>query len=337
MTKIAIVILNWNGKSWMEKFLPGVLKHLPDYAQLIVADNKSTDDSISFLEKTYPQIELIINEENDGFAKGYNDALKKVKAEYYVLLNSDIEIKSNWIEPIIDFMESNSDVAICQPKILDQKKSEYFEYAGAAGGFIDYLGFPFCRGRIFQELEKDNGQFNDTKQIFWCTGAAMFIRSEVYHELKGFDESFFAHMEEIDLCWRAQNLGYKVFYKGDAEVFHVGGGTLPKHNPRKAYLNFRNNLFMLVKNWPSKNFYPKLLFKLILDGIAAIKFLIEGDFGQFKAVFNSHIALYKNLRTLIKQRKSIPKTNNKLPIYNKSIVLEHFVKGKSMFSELDNF
>ena len=337
MSKVAIVILNWNGKGFLEKFLPGVLEFLPENAELIIADNCSTDDSVSFMKEKYPQVRLIINNENGGFAKGYNDALKHVDSEYYVLLNSDIEIKSDWINPVISFMDSHPEVAICQPKILDQKHPELLEYAGAAGGYIDYLGFPFCRGRIFQELEKNNDQFNDQREIFWCTGAAMFIRSKVYHDVKGFDESFFAHMEEIDMCWRVLNKGHKIYYNGESEVFHVGGGTLPKNNPRKAYLNFRNNLFMLVKNWPKKNFYPKLLFKLCLDGIAATKFLFEGDFGQFKAVFNSHMALYGNFKRLLKIRKELEHTESKLPVYPKSIVLEHFLKGKKRFEELDNF
>lgn len=335
MTKVAIVVLNWNGKDYLEKFIPGILNHLPTYAQLIIADNNSTDDSISFLKNNYPELKLVINKENGGFAKGYNDALKKVEAEYFVLLNSDIEIKSNWIEPIFELMESDKSIAICQPKIKDQKNPDKFEYAGAAGGFIDFLGFPYCRGRVFQEIEVDHGQYNDVKQIFWATGAAMFVRSEVYHELGGLDEDFFAHMEEIDFCWRAQNAGHKVYYNGHSEVYHVGGGTLPKKNPRKAYLNFRNNLAMLVKNSPARHFFSRLFVKMILDGVAAIKFLFEGDTGQFKAVFDSHISFYKDFSKNMKKRKSLKQlTYWELPVLRKSIVLKHYLLRNKSFDEI---
>lgn len=336
MTKVAIVVLNWNGRKFLEAFIPGILDNLPDYAELIIADNQSTDDSITFLKNNYPKLKLVINDSNGGFAKGYNDALKRIDAEYYVLLNSDIEIKSRWIEPIIDLMESDKSIGICQPKIKDQKDPEMFEYAGAAGGYIDSLGFPFCRGRIFQDLEEDKGQFNDTKQIFWASGAAMFIRSKIYHDLGGLDEDFFAHMEEIDLCWRTQNAGYKVYYCGDSEVYHVGGGTLPKKNPRKAYLNFRNNLAMLVKNSPARLFFPRLFLKMILDGVAAIKFLLEGDFGQFKAVFNAHMSFYKEFVSNWNKRKKLKQLDySVLPVYKNSIVLKHYLKGVKRFDELD--
>ena len=336
MSKVAIVVLNWNGKHFLEQFIPGILSHLPEYTELIIADNCSTDDSIDFVKQHYPNLRLVINKENGGFAKGYNDALKVIEADYYVLLNSDVEIKSNWIEPIYELMESDSSIGICQPKVKDQKNQDLLEYAGAAGGYIDYLGFPFCRGRIFQDLEKDSGQFNDIKQIFWATGAAMFIRSNVYHDLNGLDEDFFAHMEEIDLCWRAQNAGHKVYYNGLSEVYHVGGGTLPKKNPRKAYLNFRNNLVMMVKNSPRKNFYLRLLFKMILDGVAALKFFLEGDFGQFKAVFNSHLSFYKDFGKNMKKRKKLNQKDYKyLPVYNKSIVKKYYLGNIKLFEKLN--
>ena len=336
MSKVAIVVLNWNGKHFLERFIPGILDHLPDYAELIIADNCSTDDSVDFLKENYPSLRLVINQENGGFAKGYNDALKEIDSEYYVLLNSDIEIKSDWIEPIYELMESDKHIGICQPKIEDQKNPDLLEYAGSGGGYIDYLGFPFCRGRIFQDIEEDKGQFNDIKQIFWATGAAMFIRSNVYHELNGLDEDFFAHMEEIDLCWRAQNAGHKVFYNGASEVYHVGGGTLPKKNTRKAYLNFRNNLAMMVKNSPKKNFYPRLFFKMILDGIAAFKFLLEGDFGQFKAVFKAHTTFYKEFRKNLKKRKELNQKDYKdLPVYSKSIVKKYYLNSVKLFEKLN--
>lgn len=337
MTEVAVVILNYNGQKFLKQFLPGVLTYLPDYAKVIVIDNNSSDQSINILKNDFPEVELIILEENTGFTGGYNNGLQKVQAKYYVLLNSDIEIKSSWIEPIYELMESDEQIAICQPKILDQKKNDSFEYAGAAGGYIDYLGYPFCRGRVFQELETDDGQYNDIHDIFWCTGAAMFVRAEVYHELGGLDSDFFAHMEEIDFCWRTQLSGRKIKYVGQSAVYHVGGGTLPKNNPRKAYLNFRNNLVMLVKNWPRKWLFTKLFWRLCLDGIAGVKFFVEGDFQQTKAVIQAHFYIYRNWRSIWRKRRNNPFPKDALPetTYSKSIVWQHYVKGKSKFSELD--
>ena len=253
--KVAVVILNWNGKSFLEKFLPSVFACNSSYAEIIVADNASTDDSVSFLKSKYPQIKIIQNSSNGGFAKGYNDALKLVEAEYYVLLNSDVEVTPNWIDSVIQLMDTDKSIAACQPKIraFDDKKS--FEYAGAGGGFIDKYGYPFCRGRILDTLEEDKGQYNDVREVFWATGACLFVRSECYHKVNGFDEDFFAHMEEIDLCWRLKNLGYKIMYSPNSTVFHVGGGTLNKTSPKKTYLNFRNNLILLCKNHPPKYFF----------------------------------------------------------------------------------
>ena len=246
--RIAVVILNWNGRHFLEKFLPDVIRFSSDDASVVVADNASTDDSVEYLKKNFPSVRIILNEKNEGFTGGYNRALEKVEAEFYVLLNSDVEVTQDWLKPLLRLMDANKKIAACQPKILSYHEKDKFEYAGAGGGFIDKNGYPFCRGRIFSELETDHHQFDDERPVFWATGACMFVRASVYHELKGLDENFFAHMEEIDLCWRMQRAGYEVYYCGKSTVYHVGGGTLPKNNPRKTYLNFRNNLITFTKN-----------------------------------------------------------------------------------------
>jgi len=335
--KIAIVILNWNGKKYLEKFLPVLQNNLPDYARIVIADNQSSDDSLTFMKANYPAIEIIINPGNEGFARGYNLALKQIKTPYYILLNSDIEVTPNWIEPLYELMESDKSFAVCQPKILWYDKKNTFEYAGAAGGFIDYMGFPFCRGRLFADLEEDHGQYDTVEEIFWATGACMMVRADVYWEAGGLDEDFFAHQEEIDLCWRIKNLGYKIMYTPHSKIYHIGGGTLPKHNPLKPYLNFRNNLIMLVKNLPTKNLFPNLFIKMILDGVAALKFLTEKDPTQAYAVFRAHMRFYVTLPKTLKKRSHIQRTikNKSLPrIYKRSIVRQYFFKGKRKFSEL---
>ena len=253
--KIAIVILNWNGQVLLENYLPSVTLY-SNGATIYVADNASTDQSVSFLQSNYPDIKIIQNSTNGGFAKGYNDALKHVDADIFCLLNSDVEVTENWLEPIAKIFAEVPDASIVQPKILDLLNPEYFEYAGAAGGFLDRLGYPFCRGRIFQTLERDKGQYDDFTEIFWATGACMFIKSEVFWELRGFDEDYFAHQEEVDLCWRAKNKGYKVYYFGESKVFHLGGSTLSNMNPKKTYLNFRNSLFSITKNLPRTKAFP---------------------------------------------------------------------------------
>ena len=332
--KVAIVILNWNGKSFLEKFLPFLVKFNATYSEIIIADNASSDDSIKFLQTQYPDLRIIKNNKNGGFAKGYNDALSKVDAEYYVLLNSDIEVTENWIEPVIELMDADKNIAACQPKIRSYHNKDKFEYAGAAGGFIDKLGYPFCRGRIFQELEKDKNQFNDVIEIFWATGACMFVRAEIFHKLGGLDNDFFAHMEEIDFCWRLKNSGYKIMYCPNSLIYHVGGGTLPKNNPRKTFLNFRNNFILLYKNLPSEKIFPVLFTRLFLDGIAGIKFLFEGHVKDFFAVIHAHFAFYFFIRKLIKKRKAI-KHSDVSCIYQKSIVAEHYIRKKKTFSQLD--
>jgi len=332
MKQVAIVILNWNGKKWLEKFLPSVIaNNNNDLAEIIVADNASTDDSLSFLAENYPNISTIVLKENYGFTGGYNRALAQLENEYFVLLNSDIEVTPNWLEPIIKLMDSDKNIAACQPKILSYNNKEYFEYAGASGGEIDWLAYPFCRGRIMDTLEKDEGQYNDAKKIFWATGACMFVRSEVYKKLGGLDENFFAHMEEIDLCWRMQNAGYDIWVEPKSSVYHVGGGTLQADNPRKTFYNFRNNLFMILKNEPFIKALLKISIRLILDGVAGIRFLLQGKLKHVWAIVKAHFAFYFKSLSYLKNRSQKQKIKT---IYNKSIVWQYFAKGKKKFSDL---
>ncbi|MFC0186175.1 hypothetical protein SAMN04515674_11820 [Pseudarcicella hirudinis] len=329
----AIVILNYNGKSFLEKFLPSVVRHsvnIPVY----VADNASTDDSVLFLQNQYPDIHLITLPVNFGYAGGYNEALAQIQAKYYILLNSDVEVTANWINPVIQLMETNPDIAACQPKIRSFHQKADFEYAGAAGGFLDYLGYPFCRGRIFDTLEEDKGQYNDNLEIFWATGACLFIKSEIFHETGGFDADFFAHMEEIDLCWRIKSEGYKIFVCGDSEVYHVGGGTLHKSNPRKTFLNFRNGLAMLYKNHPSEKLFIHIFTRLILDGLAGVKFILSGNFADCFVIIKAHFNFYFNLGKWTAKRRKIKQGKNLQGIYKSSIVLAYFMKGKKLFSDL---
>lgn len=331
---VAVVILNWNGKKYLEQFLPSLVKFSMNDAELIVADNASTDDSVVFLQTNYPSVRIIRNAANLGFPGGYNAALSQVTADYYILLNSDIEVTADWIRPVIAMMETDPSIAACQPKILSWSDRQRFEYAGAAGGFIDIYGYPFCRGRLFMDLEEDQGQYNDPAEIFWASGACMFVRASSYHKLGGLDEDFFAHMEEIDFCWRLQNEGYRVMYCPGSVVYHIGGGTLPKVSWVKTYLNFRNNFLLLYKNLP-----PELLFKvfsrrLILDGIAAFKFLFTAGFMDFYAVLKAHFSFWSLLgKTRAKRHKL--KQGSLRNVYMKNIVIEHFLKGKNQFLQLD--
>jgi len=328
--KIAVVILNWNGKALLEQFLPAVIKYSSE-ADIYVADNASTDDSIAFITKTYPQLKIIKNADNGGYAKGYNDALQLVNADIYCLLNSDVEVTNNWLSPIQDAFNNDPETAIIQPKILDFKNKEYFEYAGAAGGFIDKYGYPYCRGRIFDTLEKDSGQYNDISSIFWASGACLFIRSSVFKILNGFDEAFFAHMEEIDLCWRAKNLNYQITYVGNSTIYHVGGATLKNTSPKKTYLNFRNNLYILVKNAPG-NLLPLVFTRLVLDGVAGVKYALHLKPKHILAILKAHFSFYLHLPVLLKQRK---KLRQKSKYYTKnSIVWSYFVRNKQLFKSL---
>ncbi len=308
--KIAVVILNWNGKHWLEKFLPNVIQHSND-AEVIIADNNSSDDSIKFLEENYPNIRIIQNDGNYGYAKGYNLSLKQINAEYFVLLNSDIEVTKYWISPIISLMDSDRTISACQPKILDYNNKNKFEYAGASGGFIDNLGYPFCRGRIFDYLEEDKGQYNDTTEIFWATGACLFVRASHFFEINGLDEDFFAHQEEIDLCWRFKNKGYKVFVEPKSKVYHVGGGTLNVDSPYKTHLNFRNNLYMLFKNLPLSSLFKIIPIRLILDGVAALTFINkEKGIKHIKSIVKAHFCFYSQIPNLLRKRKYISQKNN---------------------------
>lgn len=335
MKKVAVVILNYNGRSFLERFLPNVIENTDDkLAEIVVADNASTDDSVAFMRESFPNIRLIINDFNGGFATGYNLALRQIEAEYYVLLNSDIEVTPHWIEPIIEFMDARPDVAACQPKILSYYEREKFEYAGAAGGFIDRYGYPFCRGRLFQHLESDHGQYDEVAEVFWATGACMFVRAERYLQEGGLDDSFFAHMEEIDFCWRMKNLGLKIYCCPQSVVYHIGGGTLPKSSARKTFLNFRNNLSLLYKNLPQKRVFGVLLYRVFLDWVAAVKFLCGGSFADFWAVIRAHVAFYGRLSSLRKVRAQLPH-GQVSQMYQKNIVFENFLKGKKCYSELD--
>ncbi len=320
--KIAIVILNWNGEVLLERYLPSVIQYSGD-ADIYMADNASTDDSVDFVKSNFPQIQIIQNSVNGGFAKGYNDALRSVDADIFCLLNSDVEVTENWVEPIKEAFNTIKDAAIIQPKILDLLHKEYFEYAGAAGGFIDQLGYPFCRGRIFQELEKDTGQYDDIKEIFWATGACMFIKSEVYRSLGGFDEDYFAHQEEVDLCWRAKNDGYKVYYIGASKVYHLGGSTLSNMNPKKTYLNFRNSLFSITKNLPRRKALLIIFLRLLLDAVAGIRFIFQFKFRHCFAIIKAHLNFYTKFGRMYKKREK----HNFIKKYyiTRSIVWSHFV------------
>lgn len=341
MTKIpktAIVILNWNGQQMFDTFLPSVIQYTnPGTAEIFVADNGSTDQSVEYLLKYFPSVKIIQLERNYGFAEGYNQALKQVDADYFVLLNSDVKVTPNWLESCINLFEQDQKIAVIQPKILSYNKPGEFEYAGAAGGFIDRYGYPFCRGRILNRIEKDNGQYNQPSPIFWASGACMFIRSSTFKEAGGLDGDFWAHMEEIDLCWRLKNSGYKIVYQPESVVYHLGGGTLSYGSPRKVYLNFRNNLWMLFKNLPKHQFKRIFLARMILDGVAAVKFILGFNFREFWAVVKAHYAFYKNLGKLIEKRKQVQKSvivKEHNEVYTKSIMWKFFLEKKRRFSEL---
>ncbi len=339
MKKVAVVILNWNGEKLLKKFLPSVESSLPEYAEVILADNASTDESINFIFNYNPKIKIIKNTLNEGYAKGYNYALKKLNHEYIILLNSDIETPKNWIEPVIELMDKNPIIGAAMPKIKQFKNKKKFEYAGAGGGYIDKWGYPFCKGRIFDKTEEDKGQYNNPEPIFWASGACMFVRNNIFKSLRGFDEFFFAHMEEIDLCWRIQRAGYLIYSVGDSHVYHLGGGTLNKLSSKKTFLNFRNNLLLLTKNLPREKFLIRMLQKLILDGVAGIKFLFEGKAKHFFAVFKAHLSFYANLSKYLKIRKQLKKefTNEKISgVYSSSIAKDYFILNKKKFSDLSS-
>lgn len=330
MSRTAVVILNYNGEKLLKQFLPAVIQHSVD-AEIIIADNHSSDNSVAVVREFFPTVRIILLDENYGFCGGYNRALNQIEADYYVLLNSDIEVTPTWLVPMLALMEKNPTVAAVQPKILSFAQKNKFEHAGAGGGFIDSLGYPFCRGRIFDYVEDDRGQYNDEQEIFWASGACLVIRSSVFKKFGGFDEDFFAHMEEIDLCWKIHRASHQIFYCGSSTVYHVGAGTLGYRNPKKTYLNFRNNLSVLVKHYTAVELFYKLPVRLSLDWIAALQFLIKGDSKNFAAVFNAHGTFISKLIPNVKKRRAFSRTYPyyKGPlIYSGSVIVEYFLKGR---------
>lgn len=338
MTKIAVIILNWNGKDMLNRFLPSVIEHsTTEDTEIYVADNGSEDDSIDFVKQNFPTVKILDLKENNGFAKGYNIAIKQIEAEYVVLLNSDVEVTKKWLEPLLSFMEKNENVAACQPKILSYHDKSSFEYAGASGGFIDRYGYPFCRGRIFDCLEKDEGQYDNAIPIFWATGAALFIRRDEYISCGGLDDTFFAHMEEIDLCWRIKARGKEIYCLPSSKVYHVGGGTLSSDSPQKTYLNFRNNLIMLYKNLPEKEMKEVLRIRNILDYIAAIMFIFKRDIAKAKAIIKAKRDFKKSKDKYQKAREENLQKAVKEPIKGKvifSILKEYYIKRNKSFSNI---
>jgi len=332
MQKAAIVILNYNGEEMLKRFLPSVLAH-SDFP-VIIADNASTDRSIDFLEQHFPEIQILVLKENTGYAGGYNEALQQLQGifEYYILLNSDVEVTPLWDVKLIDFLEQNPFYVSVQPKILSVDNNGYFDYAGAGGGFLDQLGYPYCRGRIFDSIEKDIGQYDDTIEVDWASGACMAIKADVFHEFHGFDASFFAHMEEIDLCWRIRTGGYKIAYCGSVKVKHLGGGTLSRTSPKKTFLNFRNNLLMLFKNLAQEEFKKKYIIRMLLDTLAAFVFLLRGKSAESKAVYEAH-------RDFHRTKKSADLNSMALNLPSKSvnnidsILWQYYIKNKKLFSE----
>lgn len=333
-----VLVLNYNGLSFLQQFCDGWKKYLPTNTELVIADNASTDTSLEYLQSDHPDIGIIKLDENHGFAQGYNLAMAQIETPYTILLNSDIEIKSPWVTPLLEILQADSQIAAVQPKIMDQKRPTHFEYAGAAGGFVDALCYPLCRGRIFQELEEDQNQYEEATEIFWASGAAFAIRTELFNKHGGFDADFFAHMEEIDLCWRMQRLGYKIMYQPQSKVYHVGGGTLSYASSRKTFLNFRNSLLMILKNEEKGKVFGTIFKRMILDGFAALSFLAKGQIGLFAAVFRAHIAFYGLLSKFRSKRKALDRSfvsqSRIQGRLDKSIVYQHYIKGIKKYTEL---
>lgn len=334
---VVIVILNFNGKHFLSRFLPGVIKYSQPH-RIIVADNGSTDGSVELLKNEFTNVDLIEISDNKGYTGGYNFTLKDLKEDIFVLLNSDVEVTPNWVDPVVKMMDEDQNIAACQPKLLSYSEKSKFEYAGAAGGFIDNLGFPFCRGRIFSEMEVDTGQYDDSRDIFWATGACMFVRGDLFKSLEGFDEDFFAHMEEVDLCWRFQNAGYKICVNGQSSVFHIGGGTLSASNPKKTYFNFRNGLTMLVKNEKPGSLWWKLPVRSLFDGLALIKFTFADSWKDGMAIMKAHSYFWFNLGKILRKRreakKAWKKSENPSQIYRGSIVIDYYLRSIRKFSDL---
>lgn len=336
MSRTAVVILNYNGEKLLRDFLPSVVQH-SEGAEVIVADNGSTDGSVACLEQEFPAVKLIRLDQNYGFCGGYNRALQQVDADYYVLLNSDVEVTAGWLAPMVTLLDKQPAIAAVQPKILAWARKDLFEYAGAGGGYIDFLGYPFCRGRIFKTVETDNGQYNDSRPIFWATGACLMIRREAYHRFGGLDEDFFAHMEEIDLCWKLQRANAQIWYTGQSTVYHVGAGTLGYESPRKTYLNFRNGLALLYKHLSPTELIWVLPCRVALDWVAAVMFLLQGQGGSFTAVLKAHIHFIKQLRVTHGKRVALRKeypAYSKRSMYGKSVLWQYYVLGRKRFGEM---
>jgi GT2 family glycosyltransferase len=339
MTLVSIVILNWNGKRYLEKYLPSLVRYntLPG-AEIVVADNGSTDDSVLYLTSRWPQIRVITLGSNYGFTGGYNRSLEQLEAKYFLLLNTDIEVTEGWLEPLVELMESRDEVAACTPKIKDIHQKDRFEYAGAAGGYIDRYGYTFCRGRIFDHLEADRGQYDEPREVFWGSGACLMVRAQLYKEIGGLDDRFFAHMEEIDLCWRLKRKGYQIHAVPSSTIYHVGGGTLDRGNPLKTFLNFRNNLLLLHKNLPPWNRRRIIFTRMLLDAVSAIRFLVQGAFRDAFAVIRAHMAYYgmkKHYRGTKEWNKSAENNVIVSEMYMKSIVVDFFLKGIRRFEQLE--
>ena len=335
--RAAVVILNYNGADHLATFLPSVVKHTPEWAKVFVADNGSSDTSLDLLENEFPTVQVVKLNKNYGFAGGYNRALEQIDAEYYVILNSDCEVTANYLEPILDKLDQDPYLAAAQPKILNYNKKDHFEYAGAAGGFIDKYGYPFCRGRLFDNCERDIGQHNDDREIFWATGACLVVRSKAFKEVTGFDEDLFAHMEEIDLCWRLKNEGYCIYCYPESTVFHMGGGTLSAQNSFKTYLNFRNNLAIIVKNDYAKNYRKRLFKRMLMDGMAAGHFLLSRGFSHFTAILRAHFHFYAHLPKIMEKRrewKEKATSPNKSGMYKNSVAKDYFRLKRKVFSAL---
>jgi GT2 family glycosyltransferase len=336
--RVALAVLNWNGVHWLEKFLPTVVAHCPSYAEVVVIDNASSDSSVQYVKTHHPEVRIIQHPSNWGYAGGYNRALQQMDYTYTVLINSDIETTSGWLDPLVAYMDSHPNCGACQPKIKSYNQRDSFEYAGAGGGFLDVYGYPFCRGRLFDTLEIDSGQYDDECEVFWATGACLMVRNAAYFDAGGLDEQLFAHMEEIDLCWRMWRKGHTVGYCGKSEVYHVGGGTLASDNPRKTYYNFRNNLILLIKNLPREDFRMTLFTRLILDGVAGLKFLLDGKWEHTVAILRAHGTFYRKFSGLMRQRRKLRTDGFATQwggLYKKSIALSYFMQGKKLFSDLD--
>jgi GT2 family glycosyltransferase len=337
LTKLAIVLLCYNNKDLLQRFVPHILQTLTDYSKLYIVDNASSDGTSEFVKSEYPQANLIRIDINKGFTNGYVESLAQIKAKYYCLISSDVEVSEGWIQPIIDMLDRDEEIGIVQPKIRWQTNPTYFEYSGAGGAFIDKFGYPFCRGRIFDTLEEDKGQYDNEIEVFWCSGACMFIRADVYHAVGGFDNDYYAHMEDIDLSWRTKNFGYKVMYQPKAVVFHVGGAVITYGSPQKMYRNFKNSLLMLTKNLPKGEVFPKIVFRLLMDGVAGIRAVMKGNFKELSAILKAHGHYYQELPKWLEKRKQVHsqiKRYDKSGIYDKSIVWDYFIKKKKKYTEL---